>query len=360
MSKWLSKLQKLEGYVNPAEIPQETGLRTPSPSMNWAFGTKSRGLPLGHTMLLGGPAKSGKTFISLNMVKQLHQDDANGIAIMFNTEFRGKAQANEQTLSKLGVDKDRFIVYETNTPDGIFDRIVHDINAMCQDGMPLRLIIIDSISGIQGRRKMNADSVMQQQIGDEAATIQDGLKMILPIIRKHNIALILCTHVRDEMDQHEVMRGNKQRLQAANATKHFAEFFCFVERNRTKTGKTSLGGEEFLDESSKDFMGKGEVTGHKVRFKVMDSSLGVNNRSAEFTLDFERGIINQYEEVFQLGLNTGVITKPNNVMYEFDGSQWRGLGSALEAIKQDAALQKKILDKVYELDDFTTQKGEEK
>ena len=63
MSKWLSKLQKIEGYISPEEIPQTSGIRTPSPSMNWALGTKNHSLPFGHSMLLGGPAKSGKTFI---------------------------------------------------------------------------------------------------------------------------------------------------------------------------------------------------------------------------------------------------------------------------------------------------------
>jgi len=221
---------------------------------------------------------------------------------------------------------------------------------MCQEGMPLKLIIIDSLSGIQGRRSMNSDTIMQQQIGDEAATIGVGMKMIIPVIRKHNIAMILCTHVRDEMDQHEIMRGNKVRLQAANAVKHYSEFFCMVERNKTKAGRQTMAGEDFIDEEVKDLMGKGDVTGHKIRFKILDSSLGVNGRTGEFTLDFERGIINQHEEIFQMGLNTGVITKPNLQTYQFGDETWRGLANALQSVKDNPALQEEILKKVYELD----------
>lgn len=349
-NKWYSKLMKAEGAVDPNVIPDAKVIQTPSPSINWTFGNKGHGLPQGTSLLLGGPAKSGKSFLSLNMVAKLHETDPEAIAVMFNTEFRGELQANKESLKKLGIDPERFVVYDTNEPAGIFDFISHDLKAMCQEGMPLKLIIIDSLSGIQGRRKMNADSVMQQQIGDEAATIQDGLKIILPVIKRQKISLILCTHVRDEMDPHEQMRGNKYRLQAANAAKHMCEFFAFVERNRGKTGKETLDGKALEDESMQDFMGKAGATGHKVRFKMMDTSTGVRDRVAEFTIDFERGIINQYEEVFRLGMNTGIIQKPNNVTYQYKEQSWRGLGAALAAIRDTPDLQKQILKDVYALD----------
>jgi RecA/RadA recombinase len=351
-NKWLSKLQKLDGAVVIDENTNDllNVVRSPSPYVNWTFATEGHGLPLGYSMLLGGPPKAGKSFIAYNFIAQLHRDDPTAIAVVFNTEFRAKAQANPESLKRLGIDKDRFLAFDTNTPDGIFDVIAKDINAMCQEGAPIKMIVIDSLSGIQGRRAMNADTVMTQQIGDEAATLGVGLKLILPVIRRHKIATILCTHVRDEMDMHEQMRGNKVRLQAANATKHFAEFFCFVERNKSKTGKTTLDGQEFRDESSQDVMGKGDATGHKIRFKVMDSSVGVNGRTAEFTLDFEKGIVNQYEEIFQLGLNTGVIEKPNNVTYKYGDTNWRGIGACLAALKDDKDLCDKILEDVYRKD----------
>ena len=354
-------MQAFEGYVNPESSLTNSIIQTPSPSINWSFGNAGHGLPAGQSLLLGGPPKAGKSFIALNMVAQLHKDDPEAIAVMFNTEFRGELQANKESLKRLGIDPERFYVYDTNQPDQIFDRISNDFNAMCQEGMNLKLLIIDSLSQIQGRRSMNSDTIMQQQIGDEAATIQTGLKNILPTIRKNRIAVVLCTHVRDEMDQHEIMRGNKFRLQGANAVKHFAEYFAFVERNRSKSGKQTIDGQDFEDATVQDFMGKSSATGHKVRFKMMDSSSGARDRTAEFTIDFERGIINQYEEIFKLGLNVGVIKKPNNVTYEYNGQTWRGLANALIAIKDSKELQDSILTDVYKTDiNQDNEIGEEK
>jgi len=68
----------------------------------------------------------------------------------------------------LGIDLDRYISYDVNSPELIFDRIETEINAMCDAGAPIKLIIIDSLNNIQGRRSMNADTIMTQQIGDRS------------------------------------------------------------------------------------------------------------------------------------------------------------------------------------------------
>jgi len=354
-SKWISRIQKKEGYVNPYSeydpLDKVNCVRSPSPSLNWAFGVKGHGLPRGYSMLLGGEAKAGKTFIALNFVKELHAADPDAHVFMFNTEFRGEAQAGAATRKALGIDADRFHVFDTNAAGDIFDYIAKDINEMAQEGMKVGLIIIDSLSMIQGRRTANADTVNQQQIGDKAATLQAGLEMILPVVRRHRIAMINCTHVRDEMDMAEQMRGNKIKLQAANATKHLNEFFCMVQRNRSKDGRQDLEGNEFRDEAVQDAMGKGDLTGHKVRFKIMDSSLGRGaGRTGEFTLDFDRGIINQHEEIYNLGLNTGVITNAGATYY-YGENNYRGKGAILKAIKEDAKLAEEILEKVYKMDE---------
>lgn len=349
-NKWLNKLMAMEGAVQKDRDPNLEVIQSPSPYLNWAFANKGHGLPRGYSMILGGPPKAGKSFITLSMIGEMHRTDADGIAIIFNTELRGELQDNETSMKMFGIDPDRLVVYDTNQPDQIFDRIAIDINGMADEGMPIRIIAIDSVSQIQGRRDMNATTVMQQQIGDQAATIQAGLGRILPVIRRHKISTILCTHVRAEMDPVKVMRGEKYRLQGAFAIKHFAEFFCFVERNESKSGKETLGGDRFENEGMKDAMGRGDLIGHKIRFKVLDSSIGIANRVGEFTIDYKKGIVNKHEEVFTLALNTGVIEKPNNITYKFGDVSYRGKDAILTALRDDLTLQHQIIQKVYQLD----------
>jgi RecA/RadA recombinase len=346
-NKFLSKLRALEGAVTGDYNPLANCLRSPSPSVNWSFANVGCGLPFGYSALLYGPPKGGKSIICNAMIGQLHKDDPEAMAVTFNTELRGEIQANTQQLATWGIDQDRFIVYDVNQPELIFDRIETELAALCQEGAKIKCVVIDSLKGISGRRAMNATSVMTQQIGDEAATLQDGLKRILPTIRKYKIALLMTTHVRSELDQKEQMRGKTIKMAGAWASKHLAEYFIYVEPNRSKEGRVSLAGEEFLDDSVKDFMDKSEKTGHKIRFRVEESSMGISGRTAEFTLDYDKGIINTYEEVFTLGKNLGIIEKPNNLMYKFRDQQWKGLVSCLTAIRDNEGLYREILAEIY-------------
>jgi RecA/RadA recombinase len=345
--KLMSKLRKLDGAVATDHDPLLNCLRTPSPSVNWALGLRGFGLPYGYSMILFGPPKSGKSIICNAMIGQLHNDDPEAVAVAFNTELRGELQNSDASLRKFKIDPDRFQCYDVNEPALIFDRIENDIAALCQEGLKIKLIVIDSLKGIAGRRALNADSVNKQQIGDQAATLQDGFMRILPIIRKYKIALVMTTHVRAELDQAEQMRGNDTKMAAAWAVKHMAELFCYVEPNRSKAGRTTLAGEDFLDPETTDFMDKAQKTGHKIRLKVTGNSIGPDGRTAEFTLDYSKGIINQYEEVFTLAKNMGVIEKPSNVTYKFGDMSWHGLKACLMAIRDDHTLYDKILAAVY-------------
>ena len=350
MSKFFEKLLKQEGVVQPEADPLSNCLQYISPSVNWAFGVSGHGLPLGYSMVLYGPPKGGKSIICNGYIGQLHKEDPEAEVLYFNTEMRGELQQTASSLKLWGIDPNRLRTFDRNTPEGIFDFIEHDLAAGMQDDGKVKLVVIDSLNGIQGRRSMNADSVSQQQIGDEAMTIQVGLKRILPVLRKYRISLILTSHLRAELDQLEQMRGKKVKMAAAWATKHFAEFFAFVEPNQSKEGRVNLAGEEFLDKESVDFMNKAQGTGHKIRFKIMDSSVGVKNRTAEFTLDYQKGIVNIHEEIFTLGLNLGIITKPNNQTYQFKDKTWRGIVNILTAMKDNEEMCKEILAEVYRRD----------
>lgn len=344
---FMSKLLSLEGAVTEQYDPFSHIIRSPSPSVNFTFGN-THGLPRGYSLVMYGPPKGGKTLLCNMIIGQLHRDDEEGIVVKFDTEMRERSQMTPTQAALWGIDLKRYAPYSVNSPALIFDRIEHEIAALCDDGAPIKLIIIDSITGIQGRREMNAESVDVQQIGDHALTIQTGLKRILAVQRKHNIAMILTAHVRAEMDALEQKRGNKVKMAASFGLQHHAEYFMMVEPNRNKDARSSLAGEEFLDEAKGDIRtnGDGEKTGHKIRVCMKDSSLGPKGRFGEFTLDYHKGLINTHEEVFLLGTNRGVIERPTNAMYVFGDKKWNGKPAMLEAIAADYELEAAILKEI--------------
>jgi RecA/RadA recombinase len=344
MNKYAAELRKLHGAVTERKNPFAPSnlLRSSSPGVNWLFG-KNHGFPFGFSTLLWGVKKSGKSLLSYDWTAQLHKDDPEALVIKFDTEFRDQGQLSEEDAAMKGIDLDRLITIEANKPEHIFDAIKNQVAAIIDKGGKVKLIIIDSISDIMGRREAGQESVLKHQIGDHAMTMQIGLKSIIETQRQKQIALVMTAHARDEMDPHEVMRGNTKKPAAANAVLHYCEFSLYVAKNLTKTGRTDALGRDFKDESKKDFTDDGEQTGHKVLVWMQDNSMGPKNRSAEFTLDYAKGIVNQHEEIFRLGLSWQIIGRPNKLTYVVGEKQFVGKPAMLEALKKDTSLQQFII-----------------
>jgi RecA/RadA recombinase len=341
-SKWMEKLQKLEGAVNREYDPWNDVIRSPSPSVNFTFG-RTHGLPRGFVLTIFGPPRHGKSMLINSMIGQMHKDDPDAICVKYNTEMREGIQVTKKDLEVFGIDENRYMAFDTNEPKYIFDPIEHEVAAMCQDGAPIKLLVIDSTSFIRGRRSLNADTIETQQIGDHALTMKDGLSRILSVIRKYKIATILTCHVAAEMDPHLQRKYGPYKMGGAYALKHFSEFMMLVERDDTAAGRVNLLGKEFVNEDVKDGYDKAESTGLKVRVTMKESPIGNRNRMGQFALDFKQGMINQHEEVFKLGVNRGIVQRPNNRTYVFHDRQWVGKESFIQALSQDEDLCREII-----------------
>lgn len=364
-NKWMNGLTKVDYAVKRDYNPYSNVIRSSSPSFNYLY-ANTHGLPRGYSEVIWGPPGSGKTIITNDKIGQLHQDDPEAIVLKFNTEQREELQLTPRAMKQWGIDPDRYVAYNTNRPDEIFDFIATNVAAECQKGAPIAYIIIDSTSDILGRRTMNADSVMTQQIGDEAKTIQDGLKSIKSVIRKYKISMSLISQARAEMDQLEQMRGNKLKMHAAWALQHFAEYFILIEQNKGNTGKTDLAGNAFLDETKKGTLGQNERMAHKVQATMKKSSCGPAGRRGEFTLDYYKGIINRHEEIFLLGVGQGVVQRPNNVTYVVPNfpmagqeQKYRGKDDFLTALKENTPLANEVLKRVRMMDIEAMEQGRE-
>jgi hypothetical protein len=345
--KFMEKLLGDRGAVVGKKNPHSYVIRSPSPSLNFVFGN-GHGLPAGYSVLLYGPPRGGKSIISNAMAGQLMRDDPEAWVVKYNTEFREDGQLGEEQQKAWGIDPSRYVAYERNDPE-LFDHIEQKLAALVDDGMPLKLVIIDSLTQIQGRRGMNADTIMTQQIGDNAATVQEGLKRILPVQRRLGFALIVTSHIRSQIEKKgssatvHTSQTTAVRPAVSYGTQHHCEYYLYVEPNTSKEGKEDLLGNTFEDKSVTDLNDNNERTGHKVKVRMMDSSLGPKGRCGQFTFDYHKGIVSTYEEVFLLGVNRGIIEKPNNLTYAFGDTKWVGRPACLGALKNDGILCEKIL-----------------
>lgn len=355
---------KLPGAVIREEADKafDLGIRHPSPSFNWIFGNTNL-IPYGTSVILWGGSKGGKSIILNGLIGQMHRDDPEAVAIKFNTEFRETIQTTPLQRKIWGIDDSRYLAFETNIPDEIFDFIETKVLELIQGGVKVKLIAIDSISDIQGRRSINATTINTQQRGDEAATIKDGLKRIKSVVKRNGITLVLVAQERAEQDELELMRGKKTKMAGATYLKHFAEYFVHVAKDESKDGRVDLLGNK-LEIDLKDLNDKNEQIAHKVKFRMQDSTVGPKGRMGEFTLHYYKGVINSHEEVFQLAKNRKIVSMPNNRSYvvtdfpnKGEDAKWGSKEDFLNAIKDNSQLSEELLRRLREKDIAAMKEG---
>jgi RecA/RadA recombinase len=225
-----------------------------------------------------------------------------------------------------------------------------EILPMIQEGMPLRIVAIDSLTGIAGTKSMSADrSVNDHLVGDHALTIQRGLQKLMPIVRNHKLNLFASAQIRSNVDADNPY-APKEKMAASWAVKHAFEYFISVRRANAAEDKKDIEGNKFENEAVKDLRGNKEITGHRIVVKMDQSSIGTAGRAGMITLDYKEGIINQHEEVFLLGYNTGVIKREGVSNYVFGDLKVNGKANFAKKIKEDQNLYKKILEEIKKLE----------
>ncbi len=357
---FVAALRRLDGAIVERSDPFANVLRWSSPSINYTFG-KSHGLPRGYSVLLWGPPKAGKSVLCFDAAGQVLSQDPTAIVVKFDTEFRDEGQLTESEAACYGIDLNRFVVFSVNDPALVFDRVKEEIAPMIKAGANIPLIIIDSITGVQGRgASMSDKGVKGYHIGDQAQTTAAGLKIILEFQRppgapvENRISLILTAHAASEMDMLEQKRGHKTKMAAAFGVKHHCEYFINVEPDLTKEGRQDAKGNDLVDESRPDMKDNAERTAHGVWVWLHDSTMGPVNRRGRFTYSRRLpnfGIVNQHEEVYRLGVQWNVISRAPNGTHMFAGKVLgKSKDATIDALAAAPETQKAILAELRRID----------
>ena len=346
-TNWMKSLRAYDDAVkyDYDSFAPENCLYTPSPYFNWIFANKSNGAPKNSSILFYSEPKAGKSLSIYAMIKEMQTRDPEGFSIYFNTECRGQLQ--HEAIP--GIDQNRSIIYDTNQAIDIFDRIEGDIKSLVQDGMPLRMIAIDSLNGIMGVKRGDADSVSNHLMGDQALTLKNGLGKLIPFCKQNKILLIGTAQMAANMEAGSY--GPKEKMSASWYARHAFEYYISLKKAGAAEDKQDIGGKTFEDDDTKDARGNKLINGHKVYVRMEQSSIGQAGRAGVFTLSYDQGIINQHEEIFWLGKNLGIITTPNNRTYNFGGESYDGKRECALAIRDNPEMAAAVLKAVKKLDE---------
>jgi hypothetical protein len=80
---------------------------------------------------------------------------------------------------------------------------------------------------------------------------------------------------------------------------------------------------------------------------MTESSRGVAGRSGQFTFDYNKGIVNIEDEIFELAKNLNLVERPNNRTYALNGVSFSSKEEFIVSIREDEAVRNQLLKQIY-------------
>ena len=324
-----------EDFVAKADV-----ISTGSHILNNALGVN--GFPQGRVIQLCGRESSGKTMMSLIAISNWQKQDPKNWALFIDCE----ATFSPEWAAKLGVDLSRLKVHKSNSgkevfemlcgvphkelgkkkaKDGLLDVIFENGGAE-QTG--LGVIVLDSVAAMQPPI-LETSGVADHQIAPMGRFLSSNLPRLVSLLAKTNIAFIGINQLRIALGTY----GNPESSPGGSALKHASSLII----NLKQSGKSE---DKILNES-------GDMIGHYVNFKIDKNKVASPFKKGKFAIEYLKGIVREGEEIVDVAISHNIISRPNNVMYEYGEEKWKGRDNVNQAVEENEELKRELLNKIY-------------
>ena len=273
----------------PAGIP---AISTGSLGLDIALGVG--GVPRGRIIEIYGPESSGKTTLALHVIAEAQK--AGGQAAFIDAEH-----ALDVTYArKLGVRTDDLLISQPDTGE----QALEITETLVRSGA-IDVIIVDSVAALTPRAEIDGE-MGDAHMGLQARLMSQALRKLTGAISKSNTTLIFINQIRMKIG---VMFGNPETTTGGNALKFYASVRLDIRKiSAIKEGE--------------------EVTGGRVKVKVVKNKIAPPFREVEFDIIYGRGISKE-GEVLDLGVESNLIEK-SGTWYSYNGER---LGQGRENAK---------------------------
>ncbi len=302
-------IMKLGSADRPADVP---AISTGSMGLDIALGVG--GLPRGRVIEIFGPEASGKTTLTLHCIAEVQK--TGGVAAFIDAEH-----ALDLTYAKkLGVQADDLLVSQPDTGE----QALEIAETLVRSGA-IDLIVVDSVAALTPRAEIEGE-MGDAHMGLQARLMSQALRKLTAAISKSQTTLIFINQIRMKIG---VMFGNPETTTGGNALKFYSSVRLDIRRIESiKEGQ--------------------DVTGSRVRVKVVKNKMAPPFRQAEFDIMFAEGI-SKTGELVDLGVEKKLIDK-SGAWYSYKGERiGQGREAARDFLKNNPAAAQEVEAKLREL-----------
>ena len=289
----LMKLGDAQGTMDVEVIPSGSLL------LDEALGVG--GYPKGRIIEIYGPESSGKTTLALHAIAESQK--MGGIAAFIDAEH-----ALDPTYAKnLGVDINELWISQ---PDN-GEQALEIAESLVRSGA-VDIIVVDSVAALTPQAEIEGE-MGDSHMGVQARLMSQALRKLTGILAKSNTTIIFINQLRMKIG---VMFGNPETTTGGNALKFYASVRMDVRRIE------SIG------------RNADEVTGNRVRVKIVKNKVAPPFRKCELDLMFGTGI-SDLGSLLDAALKYNLIEK-SGAWYSYQGEKiGQGRDKTLEYISQN-------------------------
>jgi recombination protein RecA len=282
-------IMKLGTADVPADVP---AISTGSLALDVALGVG--GFPRGRVIEIFGPEASGKTTLTLHAIAEAQR--AGGIAAFIDAEH-----ALDLTYARrLGVNTDDLLVSQPDTGEQALEIAETLVRSGAVD-----VIVVDSVAALVPRAEIEGE-MGDAHMGLQARLMSQALRKLTAAISKSQTTVIFINQIRMKLG---VMFGNPETTTGGNALKFYSSVRLDIRRIESiKEGQ--------------------DVTGSRVRVKVVKNKMAPPFKQAEFDVLFAEGI-SKAGELVDVGVEKRVLEK-SGAWYSYKGER---LGQGREAVR---------------------------